>query len=122
MDRVRFIEHKGKRIILLDFSGMVDPVEGMKVIAEATRLIGTQPVGGGTLTLTDVTDTRYTREIIEAFKKMTVQNRPIVKAAAIVSNSTLHRAAISMVALFSRRKLEVCDSRAQALDWLATQG
>jgi hypothetical protein len=45
-----------------------------------------------------------------------------VKAAAIVSNSALHRAAISMVALFSGRKLEVCDSRAQALDWLATQG
>jgi hypothetical protein len=122
MDRVRFIEHKGKRIILLDFSGMVDPVAGMAVIAEATRFIGAQPVGGATLTLTDVTDTRYTREIIEAFKKMTVQNRPIVKAAAIVSNSALHRAAISMVALFSRRKLEVCDSRAQALDWLATQG
>jgi hypothetical protein len=122
MDRVRFIEHKGKRIILLDFSGMVDPVQGMAVIAEATRCVGTQPVGGGTLTLTDVTDTRYTREIIEAFKEMTVRNRPIVKAAAIVSTSTLHRAAISMVALFSRRKLEVFDSRAQALDWLATQG
>jgi hypothetical protein len=121
MDRVRFIEHKGKRIVLLDFSGMVDPVEGMQVITEATRFIGAQPVGGGTLTLTDVTKTRYTREIIEAFKEMTVKNRPIVKAAAIVSDSALHRAAIAMVALFSRRKLQVCDSRAQALDWLATQ-
>jgi hypothetical protein len=122
MDRVRFIEHKGKRIILLDFSGMTDPVQGLAVVAEATRFIGSQPVGGGTLTLTDVTETVYTREIIEAFKEMTVKNRPFVKAAAIVSNSTLHRAAISMVALFSRRKLEVCDTRAQALDWLATQG
>jgi hypothetical protein len=121
MDRVRFIEHKGKRIILLDFSGMTDPVQGLAVVAEATRFIGTQPVGGATLTLTDVTDTVYTREIIEAFKGMTVKNRPFVKAAAIVSNSALHRAAISMVALFSRRKLEVCDSRAQAMDWLAAQ-
>jgi hypothetical protein len=122
MDRVRFVEHQGKRIILLDFSGMTDAVQGLAVIAEATRLIGTQPVGGGTLTLTDVTDTIYTRQIIEAFKEMTIRNRPFVKAAAIVSNSTLHRAAIGMVALFSRRKLEVCDSRAQALDWLATRG
>jgi hypothetical protein len=68
----------------------------LALVAEATRFIGTQPVGGGTLTLTDVTN--------------------------IVSNSSLHRAAISMVALFSRRKLEVCDSRTQALNWLATQG
>lgn len=122
MDRVRFIDHKGKRIILLDFAGIIDPAQGLAAVAEAARFIGAQPVGGDTLTLTDVTDTRYDRKIVEAFKEMTARNRPIVKAAAIVSNSSLHRAAISMIALFSRRKLEVFDSRAQALDWLATQG
>jgi hypothetical protein len=121
MDRVRFIEHKGKRIILLDFAGIVDLKQGLDAVAEATRFIGAQPVGGGTLTLTDVTNTRYDRKIVDAFKEMTSRNRPIVKAAAIVSNSSLHRAAISMIALFSRRKLEVFDSRGQALDWLATQ-
>ena len=52
---------------------------------------------------------------------MTAANRPIVRAAAIVSDSSIHRAAISMIALFSRRKLQVFDSRAQALDWLAEQ-
>jgi hypothetical protein len=121
MDRVRFIEHQGKRIVLLDFAGITDPDQGLAAVAEATRFIGAQPVGGGTLTLTDVTDTRYDRKIVEAFKEMTARNRPIVKAAAIVSNSSLHRAAIGMIALFSRRKLEVFDSRAQALDWLAIQ-
>ena len=122
MDHARFIEHKGKRIILLDFAGVVDLDQGLAAVAEATRFIATQPVGGGTLTLTDVTDTRYDRKIVDAFKEMTARNRPIVKAAAIVSNSSLHRAAISMIALFSRRKLEVFDSRVLALDWLATQG
>lgn len=121
MDRVRFIEHKGKRIILLDFAGIVDSAQGLDAVAEATRFIGAQPVGGGTLTLTDVTDTRYDRQIVDAFKEMTAKNRPIVKAAAIVSSSSLHRAAISMIALFSRRKLEVFDSRPEALDWLASQ-
>ena len=52
---------------------------------------------------------------------MAAKNRPIVRAAAIVSNSSLHRAAIGMIALFSRRMLEVFDSRAQVLDWLAAQ-
>ncbi len=51
-------------------------------------------------------------------KEMTALNRPIVKAAAIVSNSSLHRAATSMIALFSRRRLEVFDSRDEALTWL----
>jgi len=122
MERVRFIEHQGRRIILLDFAGITDPTEGLAAIAEATKFIGAQPVGGDTMTLTDVTDTRYDRKIVEGFKEMTARNRPIVRTAAIVSNSSLHRAAISMIALFSRRKLEVFDSRAQALDWLATQG
>jgi hypothetical protein len=122
MDRVRFIEHHGRRIILLDFAGITDPTEGLAAIAEATKFIGAQPVGGDTMTLTDVTDTRSDRKIGEGFKEMTARNRPIVRTAAIVSNSSLHRAAISMIALFSRRKLEVFDSRAQALDWLATQG
>lgn len=121
MDRVRFIEHKGKRIVLLDFAGITDPTQGLAAVAEATRFIGALPVGGDTMTLTDVTDTRYDRRIVEAFKEMTTKNRPIVKAAAIVSNSSLHRAAIGMIALFSRRKLEIFDSRPQALDWLASQ-
>lgn len=116
------MEHKGRRIIILDFAGITDLDDGLAAVAEATSFIGAQPVGGDTMTLTDVTDTRYDRKIVEAFKHMTAANRPIVRAAAIVSNSSIHRAAISMIALFSRRKLQVFDSRAQALDWLAAQG
>ena len=119
--RVRFMEHMGRRIVLLDFAGITDLDDGLAAVAEATSFIGAQPVGGDTMTLTDVTDTRYDRKIVEAFKVMTAANRPIVRAAAIVSNSSIHRAAISMIALFSRRKLQVFDSRAQALDWLVTQ-
>ena len=121
MNRVRFIEHRGQRIVLLDFAGITEVQEGLAAIADAAKFIAAQPAGGDTVTLTDVTDTRYDRKIVEAFKEMTARNRPIVRTAAIVSNSSLHRAAISMIALFSRRKLEVFDSRAQALDWLATQ-
>jgi len=121
MNRVRFIEHNGKRIVLLDFAGITDPSQGLAAVAEATKFIGAQPVGGDTVTLTDVTDTRYDRQIVEAFKEMTAKNKPIVRTAAIVSNSPLHRAAISMIALVSRRKLQVFDTRAEALEWLAAQ-
>jgi len=116
------MEHMGRRIVLLDFVGITDLDDGLAAVAEATAFIGAQPVGGDTMTLTDVTDTRYDRKIVEAFKQMTAANRPIVRTAAIVSNSSIHRAAISMIALFSRRKLQVFDSRAQALEWLVTQG
>ena len=57
VDRVRFMEHQGRRIILLDFAGITDLDDGLAAVAEATAFIGAQPVGGDTMTLTDVTDT-----------------------------------------------------------------
>ena len=61
VNRVRFIEYEGRRIILLDFAGITDLDDGLAAVAEATSFIGAQPVGGDTMTLTDVTDTRYDR-------------------------------------------------------------
>ena len=121
MDRIRFIEHKGKRIVLCDYSGITDVDEGLREIATARRFIGALPADGTVMTLSDVRDTRYDRRIVDAMKEMAVANRPIVKAAALVSNSPLHQAAINMIAFFSRRKLHVFADRDTALDWLATQ-
>jgi hypothetical protein len=121
MDRTRVIEHKGKHIILLDFAGIIDVEEGLAAVAEARRFVTAQPADGTSVTLTDVRDTHYDRRIVEAFKEMTTANRPFVKAAAVVSNSAIHQAAIAMVALFSRRKIQVFDSRERALDWLVAQ-
>ncbi|MFL5608726.1 MAG: hypothetical protein ACJ8AD_19880 [Gemmatimonadaceae bacterium] len=121
MSRVRFVDHRGKRIIVLDFAGIIDVEEGLTAVAEASRFIGAQPADGTSMTLTDVRDTRYDRRIVDAFKQMTAANRPIVKAAAVVSNSPIHHAAISLIALFSRRKIQIFESRESALDWLAAQ-
>ena len=117
----RFIDHNGQRVILLDFSGITDPEVGLTEVARARAFIARQKPDGSHFTLTDVMRTRYDRKIVEAFKEMTVHNRPFIKAAAIVSDSALHRAAISMIAVFSRRRLEVVDSREKGLTWLAAQ-
>jgi hypothetical protein len=119
-NRVRFLDHKGRRIVLIDFSG-TDPVQGKAVTDEALRVIATLPRDGSALTLTDVTGTTYTRQSIERMKQLTSHNKPYVKAAAVVSTSAIHRASITMVAIVSRRNLEVFDTRQKAMDWLATQ-
>ena len=119
--RARFIEHGGKRIILLDFSGITDPAEGLAEVEAARQFIARLAPDGTGLTLTDVTRTRYDKQIVDAFKAFTAHNRPYVRAAAVVSDSTIHRAAISMIALFSKRKLHVCGSREEGLRWLAAQ-
>ncbi len=109
------------RVILLDFSGITDIEAGLAEVERARAFVATHPADQSHCTLTDVRRTRYDKRIIEAFKGLTVHNRPFVRAAAVVSDSALHRAAISMIALFSRRKIETFASREEALAWLATQ-
>jgi hypothetical protein len=119
--RTRFLDNGGQRVILLGFEGITDEAMGLAVVAEAREFIGRLKPDGSHFTLTDVTRTTYNRRIVDAFKELTVHNRPFIKAAAIVSDSALHRAAISMIAVISRRKLEVFQTRGEALAWLATQ-
>jgi hypothetical protein len=121
MSKVRFITHKGVQVVLLDFVNITASDEALAAVAEAARFIGALPHDGRTLTCTDATGTRYDRRSIDALKDMTKANRPIVRAAAIVSTSPIHRAAVSMLAMVSRRKLESFDTREKALDWLVTQ-
>ena len=108
-------------VILLDFSGITDIELGLAEVERARAFVATHPPDHTHCTLTDVRRTRYDKRIIEAFKGLTVHNRPFIRAAAVVSDSALHRAAISMIALFSRRKIETFASREEALAWLTTQ-
>ncbi len=54
MDRVKWIEHKGKRILYEDFSGLQDPEDIYEVTDTSTALICKQPEAS-VLLLTDVT-------------------------------------------------------------------
>lgn len=121
MERTRLIEHNGVQIVLLDYSGLRDIEEGLREIAKTRAFVAGLPKNGSHLTLTDATDTAYDKRILDAMKDLTTHNKPYVKAAAVVSHSAVHRAAVSMVALFSRRNLSTFDTRAEALAWLVGQ-
>jgi len=116
--RVRIIQHAGRPIVLLDFEGITDRDDGLAAVAEARAFVATLPCDGSHCTLTDVRGTRYDRKIVEAFKGLTEHNRPYMRAAAVVSDSAIHRAAITMIGAFSRRKLAVFDTREAALEYL----
>ena len=119
--RIRFIDNAGQRVILLDFEGMTDVPAGLKVIDEARDFVAKLPADGSHYTLTDVRGTRYDRRIIEAMKELSAHNKPFVRAAAVVSDSAIHRAAVTMIAMVSRRKLEVFETREDALAYLAAE-
>lgn len=120
MERTRFIEHRGKKILLLDYSELRDPREALQEIARSKEMVARQPPGS-LLTLTYVRDARYDSSVIQAMKDLAAHNKPFVKAAAVVGMSGIHRAVYQTLLLFTRRNIKAFDDMEAARDWLAEQ-
>ncbi len=121
MERTHLIQHRGKDIVLLDYSGLTAEPETLAEIARSRQFIGKLRPDGTHLTLTDGTDAHYTPKVLEALKELAAHDKPYVKAGAVVSNSRLVRVVVAAVAVFTGRHLPVFETRGEALDWLLTQ-
>ncbi len=120
MERIRFIEHRGKRILFMDFSEMNGPGEALSELERARTVIAREPPSS-LLTLTDVTGTRYDDDIIKAFQALAAHNKPYVRAAASVTRTPLQLVALRASAVLSRRRLETFDDLEAAKEWLVAQ-
>lgn len=119
VSRVTFCEHKGRRILRLDFSHC-KAGEVLPVISEARAVIATQ-APKSLYTLTDVTETGFNTEVSDAMKAFVNHNKPFVAAAAVVGVTGLKRIIFNAVVKFSGRKLHAFGSLAEAMDWPAGQ-
>lgn len=120
MERTRFIEHQGKRILLLDYAGVRDPAEALREIEHSRAVVASQPPAS-LLVMTLVRDARYNASVLQGMKDLAAHNAPYVRASAVVGMSGLHRIAYQAVILFSKRNIKVFDQEPEALDWLVTQ-
>jgi len=116
-ERVKFITHRQKEILFLDFSNSL-PHEVLQTIEDAKRVISARPERS-LLTLTDVTNARFNEAVGDGLKQFTAHNKPYVKAGAVVGVTGLKRIIFTAVLTFSRRKLEAFDDIEQAKHWLA---
>ncbi|HET6765397.1 MAG TPA: STAS/SEC14 domain-containing protein [Longimicrobiaceae bacterium] len=120
MSRISTVRHRGASVVLIDLTHAV-AADILQVADEARAYFAALP-GQGLLSLTDLTGSRYDARALDAIKKVAAENRERVVASAVVSDSAAQRAAVSLVSLFSQRRFKPFDTRAAALDWLATQG
>ena len=117
-DRVRFIEHKGKRIIYNDFANIDGPADALAVIAESRELTRKQPIGT-CLVLTNVTASKFNREVVEALKELAGGNKPYIKAGVIVGLSGIQRVVYVAVAQLTGRRMPTFASVDEAKEYLA---
>lgn len=119
-ERVRFVQHRGKRILLIDFSHLERTDDILEVVRAAREVVAKQPPAS-LRTLSNVYRARYSPPVMDAIKELAVHNRPYVTAAAVVGMEGLHRILFRAVLMFSRRNMESFDTVDAARDWLATQ-
>jgi hypothetical protein len=118
--RTRFIAHRGRRILLMDFSNVLDPSDGLRYIEEAKGVVARQPMRS-VRTLVQVEGSHFDAQITGALKELALHNKPYVIASAVVGLSGLHRVILNAVTTFSERYIVTFSNADAAKDWLIQQ-
>ena len=116
-ERIRFIDHQGKRVLLVDLSNCpINQVE--KLVRSVPDYMTVQPLGS-VLVLTDFTGAAFDRDAIRAVKETAVFDKPFVKKSALIGTEDLPASFYDELKSYSRRELLIFKTREEALDWLA---
>lgn len=122
-ERTRFIEHAGKRILLLDYTSLGSNMrELLDEIAKTKRVIAAQPPGS-VLTLTDTRHSQITPGNVRAMKELVEHNEPYVRWGAVVVdlNGVYLSGFRAIQSLTRRRNLLSFGDVDEAKDWLVSQ-
>ena len=125
MERVRWETYKGKRILILDYSGLkaVKPEDKktvMELIKTARDLSAKQttPV----LFLSDVTGSQADSETISAIKEFAKFNNEtkIVGKECVIGTTGLQTVLLNAINLFSGGNIKPFATKEQAQEWLVS--
>ncbi|HUJ94859.1 MAG TPA: STAS/SEC14 domain-containing protein [Terriglobales bacterium] len=118
-DRIRYISHKGKKILLMDCTDCsVDEVE--KLARFVPQYVTKHPKGS-LLLLADFTGAKFHKRIMDAVKEGIVLDRPYLKRSAWVGIDGLPKVFYEHLKSFSQRELPTFATREEALEWLVQE-
>ena len=113
---VGFISHKGKEVLLVDFSNCTP--EEVKSVADEARRIITAQLQNSVLVLADFTGAQFSRDAVTRSKEVTTYDRPYVKRAAWVHTESLPRVFYDAIKAFSQREFPIFETYEEALEFL----
>ena len=118
-DRIRYVEHKGKQILLVDLSHCM-PAEVAKISLLVPSYVTSEP-RGSVLLLADFTGAEFDRIAIDRLKEGAVFDRPHLKRSAWVGLDKLPKVFYEHIKNFSQRDLPAFKTREEAMDWLVSE-
>ena len=116
-DRIHFMEHKGKKILLVDFSNAT--VHQMLLLLEHLRVTVAQHGHESVVTLADMTGAEIDHTVAMRIKEVLTLDRPFVKKTAWVGTEKIPHALMEGFHTFSQRTIATFKTREEALDYLA---
>lgn len=119
MDRVRFITHQGKQVLLVDYTNCTRQTL-LDILKERERIMLAQPKGSALL-LVDVTGAQFSKDTVEEVKIVAVRERDRVKRTAVVGEETQPKVFADSVRTFAARDYHAFPTREAALDWLVQE-
>ena len=115
-----FLEHRGQRVLLADYSGQRDIPVLLRAMDEVQALIEAEPPGSVRY-LMDVRDARWDTLVVSRLRELGERSRPWFRATAIVGLAGLQVAVHEMLTRVLRLEMPVFPTRDAALDWLASR-
>jgi hypothetical protein len=115
-DRIHFIEHKGKQILLLDFSYAT--AHEMQLLLDYVRVTVAQHPRESIVTLADMTGAEVDHAVAMRIKEVMTLDRPYVKKTAWVGTEDIPHAFMENFHIFSQRDIVTFKTREEAMEWL----
>ncbi len=123
-ERVQLIHHADRPVVLVDLSNVQERQDVEGCLEQYVALVKSQPPGQG-LTLTDLTNAHYDRELGNRWRDAGNALDPHVRKAALVGLDGIMRMVVSSAIAIAelrgsgaRGKTRTFGTRAEALDWL----
>jgi hypothetical protein len=118
-DRIRFIEHHGKQILLLDFSHA--NAHELQLLLEYVRITVAKHAHESLVTLADFSGSDVDHAVAIRIKEVLTLDRPFVKKTAWVGAESIPHAFMENFHNFSQREIVTFKTREEAMDWLVAE-
>jgi hypothetical protein len=119
MERISFITHKGKPIMVVDLSHC-EAREILLLLEEVQRTVARHE-RGSLLTLGDMTGAHIDRAVATRMKEVLTLDRPFVKRSAWVGTESVPHVYYENIKTFSRRDFPSFKTRDEAMEWLVEE-
>ncbi len=120
MAEVKWIEHAGKKILLMDFS-YSEKQEVLDAVKKTMSITEKEPPAS-ILGLVDVSKSSFDNDVAASMKELAKHNKPYIKMSVVVGVDGIKRVIYNAAIVFSGRKnLVLKSSREEAMEFLVKQ-